>query len=403
MRFLPALALALVAGRGIPPTGPVRSGLEVLARDGFRPLLGKRVGLVTNHSGIDSAGTPAIDILAAQKGFRLAALFSPEHGIRGTADAAVESGRDERTGLPVHSLYGKTRKPTAEMLKDLDVLVFDIQDIGARYYTYITTLALVMEAAREGDKAVVVLDRPNPIGGIQVEGPVLEEALRGSFIGYFPLPTRHGMTVGELATLYNTEFKIGCRLEVVKLEGWKRSMYFDETGLPWVNPSPNMRSLPAALSYPGLGALEGTNLSVGRGTARPFAWFGAPWIDGPRLCAALNRRAIPGVRFKPVAFTPAPQPGMPRYPHTDRECAGFEVEITDRTAFRPVTAALHVLDALHGQHPKDFVFGKSCEMIGRRSIERDLKAGRTPAEIGSLWEPELRRFLEARRPCLRYE
>ncbi|HUR38946.1 MAG TPA: DUF1343 domain-containing protein, partial [Planctomycetota bacterium] len=310
-RFLLALLLLL-------PGAPVRTGVEVLVRDGFKPLRGKRVGLVTNHTGIDSERRATIDLLAAGKGHTLTALFSPEHGLRGTEDANVSSGKDAKTGLPVHSLYGKTRKPTAEMLKDVDLLVFDIQDVGARYYTYCTTLALVMEAAREHDKALLVLDRPNAIGGDAVEGPVLDEALRGNFIGYFALPTRHGMTVGELARLYNDEFRIGCRLDVVKMEGWTRAQHFDDTGLPWVNPSPNMRSLTAAIAYPGLGALEATNVSVGRGTEKPFVWYGAPWIDGPALCRELESRKLPGVRWKPASFRPAKQPGMPVYPHTDK-------------------------------------------------------------------------------------
>jgi uncharacterized protein YbbC (DUF1343 family) len=397
------LALAGAEGRGERAQAkPVSTGLEVLARDGFRPLQGKRVGLVTNHTGIDASRKSAIDLLAGARGTRLTALFSPEHGIRGALDAHVDSGKDEKTGLPIHSLYGKTRKPTADMLRDVDILVFDIQDVGARYYTYISTLALVMEAARENDKSVVVLDRPNPIGGEAVEGPLQDESLRGDFIAYFPLPTRHGMTVGELARLYNTTYGIGCRLEVVPMEGWKRSMYFDETGLPWVNPSPNMRSLPAAIAYPGLGALEGTNLSVGRGTERPFVWYGAPWVDGKKLCDTLEERKLPGVRFKAVTFTPRVQPGLPRYPHTDRECQGFEVEITDRAAFRPVTAALHVLEALYRGHPKELTFSKACAMIGRRSIEQDLKAGRSPAEIEKAWGAELENFKETRRAALLY-
>ena len=381
---------------------PVRTGLEVLVRDGFKPLQGKRVGLVTNHTGRDAGGASTIDLLASAKGVTLAALFSPEHGIRGQADAKVAGGRDEKTGLPIHSLYGKTTKPAAEMLKDVDMLAFDIQDVGARFYTYITTLALVMEAAKENDKGVVVLDRPNPIGGEAVEGPVLEDALRGDFIGYFPLPMRHGLTIGELATLYNGEFRIGCRLEVVKMEGWKRSMVFDETGLPWVNPSPNMRSLAAAVSYPGLGALEATNLSVGRGTGRAFVLYGAPWIDGKRLCDELNGRGLAGVRFKPVAFTPAVEPGFPRYPHAEKECRGFEVEITDRARYRPVTAALHAFDALYRLHPKEFSFGKSHRFFGLRSVESDLKAGKSPAEIEKSWQPDLDRFLERRKASLLY-
>lgn len=391
--LLAALALA----------GDVRSGLEALAEGGFRPLQGRRVGLVTNHSAVDARKRPAIDILAAGKGFTLAALFSPEHGIRGTEDAAVEGVRDEKTGLPIHSLYGKTRKPTPEMLRDVDILVFDIQDIGARFYTYITTMALVMEAAREHGKRVVVLDRPNPIGGLGVEGPVLEEKLRGQFIGYFPIPTRHGMTVGELALLFNKEFAIGCDLEVVKMEGWRRSMHLDETGLPWINPSPNMRSLEAAVHYPGLGALETTNLSVGRGTEKPFRIYGAPWVDGKKLCDDLNRRGLPGIRFVPTAFTPGRVPGMPVYPHTGKECRGFEAEITDRAAYRPVATALHVLDALHRLHPRDLVFGKSCGMLGRSSIEEELKGGKTPSEMEKSWQEELDRFVETRKSYLLYD
>jgi uncharacterized protein YbbC (DUF1343 family) len=388
------LALVLVA--------QVKSGLEVLSRDGFAPLQGKRTGLVTNHTGIDGAKTSAIDLLAAAKGVRLVALFSPEHGIRGMADAQVASGKDEKTGLPVHSLYGKTRKPTAEMLEGLDVLVFDLQDIGTRYYTYITTLALVMEAAKEHGKKVVVLDRPNPIGGLAVEGPVQEEKLRGEFIAYFPLPTRHGMTVGELARLYNEDYRIGADLEVVTLEGWKRSMHFDETGLPWVNPSPNMRSLPAAIAYPGLGALEGTNLSVGRGTGRAFVLYGAPWIDAKRLCADLEGRKLAGIRFKEAAFTPRLEAGFPKYPYTDEECRGFELEISDRALFRPVAASLHVLDVLWRLHPDRLKFSRACAMIGLRSIEDDLKAGKAPAEIEKGWQPELEKFLKVRESRLLY-
>jgi uncharacterized protein YbbC (DUF1343 family) len=395
MRILLALLLLV-------PRGEVKTGLEVLIRDGFKPLQGKRVGIVTNHSAVDRAGTSIIDLISAGKGFRVSALFSPEHGIRGTQDAQVASGKDEKTGLPVYSLYGKTKKPTAEMLKDVDVLVFDIQDIGARYYTYCTTLALVMESAKEHDKALVVLDRPNAIGGDAVEGPLLEEGLRGSFIGYFGIPTRHGMTLGELARLYNEEFRIGCRLEVVKMEGWTRAMYFDDTGLPWVNPSPNMRSLPAAIAYPGLGALEGTNLSVGRGTPKPFVCFGAPWIDPATLCAELEARKLPGVRWKPVSFTPTAQPGMPLYPHTDKKCGGFEVEIGDRTAFRPVAASLHVLDALYRLYPRELSFGRACSMIGRRSIEDDLRAGKPPSEIEKAWQPELDAYKAATKKYLLY-
>lgn len=380
----------------------VRSGLDVLARDGFAPLKGARVGLVTNHSALDRNRAHLIDLVAAAKDVKLVALFSPEHGIRGTADTNVASGRDEKTGLPIHSLYGKTRKPTPEMLEGVDLLAFDIQDVGTRYYTYISTLALVMEAAKERGKKVLVLDRPNPIGGEAVEGPIQDAGLVGQFISHYPMPTRHGLTVGEIARLYNADPKMDCALEVVRLEGWKRPMYFDETGLPWVNPSPNMRSLSAAIAYPGLGALEGTSLSVGRGTGRAFTLYGAPWVNAARLCADLNGRGLAGVRFKEAVFTPRLEAGFPRYPHTDLECRGFELEILDRRAFRPVQAALHVLDALHRLHPKDFTFAKACAMIGRASIEADLRAGIPPSRIEAGWGEGLRAWIEFRKRFLLY-
>jgi uncharacterized protein YbbC (DUF1343 family) len=391
------LLLALLAAQD------VRSGLDVLARDGFAPLKGRRVGLVTNHSAIDRNRVHLIDLVAAAKDVRLTALFSPEHGIRGAADAQVASGRDEKTGLPIHSLYGKTRKPTPEMLADVDLLVFDIQDVGTRYYTYISTMALVMEAAKEHGKKLLVLDRPNPIGGAAVEGPVQDADLVGQFISHYPMPTRHGMTVGELARLFNAEHGIGCDLDVLRVEGWKRAMYFDDTGLPWINPSPNMRSLPAAIAYPGLGALEGTSLSVGRGTGRAFTLFGAPWVDAKRLCDDLNGRALPGVRFKETAFTPRLEAGFPRYPHTDLECRGFELEILDRRTFRPVAVSLRVIDALYRLHPKEFTFAKACAMIGRKDIEAEIKAGVAPSRIEATWEASALDWSKIRAKYLLYE
>jgi uncharacterized protein YbbC (DUF1343 family) len=403
IRRLPAMtALLLAAGLAASAAPAVQTGLDVLVRDGFKPLAGKRVGIVTNATGIDGDRRHIVDLLRGRDGFTVTALFGPEHGIRGAADERVESGRDAKTGLPVHSLYGRTRKPTAEMLKDVDVLVFDIQDVGARFYTYITTMAYCMEAAKENGRTVVVLDRPNPIGGEVVEGPVLEEKLCGAFTGYYPLPTRHGMTVGELARLFNTHFGIGCRLEVVPMEGWRRAMDFDDTGLPWVNPSPNMRSVPAAFCYPGLGALEATNLSVGRGTPKPFEWYGAPWVDGAKACEALNARRLAGVRFRPVTFTPEAVPGMPRYPHTGTACAGFAVEITDRRAFRPLTAVLHVLQVLQAHHLDAFQVKGAPGMIGRTDVGELLQAGRTPEEILKTWEPGLEAFRAARGRCLLY-
>ncbi len=286
-----------------PPAGEVLTGVDVLEREGFARLRGRRVGLVTNLSGKDRRGERTADVLRAAPGVTLVALFSPEHGLGGGGDGAVADGRDARTGLPVYSLYGKRTRPAPEQLRGLDTLVFDLADAGARWFTYETTLAYVLETAAEHHLKVVVLDRPNPLGGVAVEGPVLEPG-RTSFIGYHPLPVRHGMTLGELAGLFNREHPIGADLEVVRVEGWRRAQLLDATGLAWIDPSPNLRSLDEALLYPGVGLLEATNVSVGRGTPLPFEQIGAPWIDGPRLAAALAEQRLPGVRFTATSFTP---------------------------------------------------------------------------------------------------
>ena len=265
------------------------TGLDVLRAQGFAPLQGKRVGLVTNHTGRARDGSSAIDLLHAAKNVKLVALFGPEHGIRGVLDANVPAETDDATGLPIYSLYGDTRRPTTAMLEGIDTLVIDLQDIGARFYTYMTTMAFVMEEAAKRKLPVVVLDRPNPVNGFQVEGPALDKAAL-SFVGYFPMPIRHGMTLGELARLFNAENKIGADLTVVPLKNWRREDWFDDTGLPWINPSPNMRNLVQATLYPGIGAIEDTNLSVGRGTDTPFEQVGAPWVDGVKLADALNAR-----------------------------------------------------------------------------------------------------------------
>src|SRR5581483_2880797 len=282
---------------------PVSTGIDVLQRGGFVPLRGRRVGLITNHTGLNREGHATADLLHAAPNLQLAALFGPEHGIRGALDEHVPDMKDEATGLPVYSLYGARNRPTAEQLAGLDTLVFDIQDIGTRFYTYISTLGLTLEEAAKHGLRYVVLDRPNPLGGLEVEGP-LADADQLSFTAYHRLPIRHGMTVGELARLFNAEKKLGADLQVILVEGWRRADFWDATNLTWVNPSPNMRSLTEALLYPGIGLLETTNISVGRGTDTPFEIFGAPWLDGRRLAAALNAREAPGVRFVPVRFTP---------------------------------------------------------------------------------------------------
>src|SRR5437764_222581 len=286
-----------------PANAEVLNGIDVLERDGFKELQGLRVGLITNHTGRDRAGRQTIDVLRGAPGVKLTALFSPEHGIRGQADEKVSDTVDEKTGLPIYSLYGETRRPRPEQLKNLDALVYDIQDVGARFYTYISTLGYALEEAAKARIPVFVLDRPNPIGGMDVEGPVAD-ADKLSFTAYHTIPVRHGMTVGELAQLYNEQRKIGCDLHIVRMENWRRAMWFDAPGQVWVNPSPNMRSLTEATLYPGVGLLETTNLSVGRGTDTPFELVGAPWLDAQKLAAYLNGRALAGVRFVPARFTP---------------------------------------------------------------------------------------------------
>ncbi|MDQ3212149.1 MAG: DUF1343 domain-containing protein, partial [Acidobacteriota bacterium] len=296
---------ALMTGRDFGPSGAVpvppawtavASGIDVLRAGGFAMLRGKRVGLVTNHTGVARDGATTIDLLHSARDVSLVRLFSPEHGIRGILDADVPSSTDEKTGLPIQSLYGPTRRPSAAMLDGLDAVVIDLQDIGARFYTYMTTMAYVMEEAAKLKLPVIVLDRPNPINGFQIEGPTMDRGAL-AFTSYYPMPVRHGMTLGELARLFNGENKIGADLTVVGLKNWNRGDWFDSTGQPWVNPSPNMRNLLQATLYPGIGAIEGSNVSVGRGTDTPFEQFGAPWIDGVALSEALNRRNLPGIRF----------------------------------------------------------------------------------------------------------
>jgi len=321
----------------------VRSGLDVLAEQRFSMLAGQSIGLVTNQTGVDVFGRRAIDLLAAAPNAKLAAIFSPEHGIFGEANADVPHGRDAATGVPVWSLYGPARRPTPAMLKDITLLVVDLQDVGVRYYTYLTTLVYIMEEAGRRGIPVLVLDRPNPITGRVVEGPLMDRDLQ-SFTAPHAVPVRTGLTIGEFAKLVAGERKLPVSLTVVPLAGWERSLWHDETGLPWVNPSPNIRSVTQALLYAGVGLLEGTNLSVGRGTDRPFEIVGAPWIDGDGLAEALNRRRLPGVRFESVSFMPTGD----RYARV--ACSGVRLHVTDREAIRPVAVALALASALRERH-----------------------------------------------------
>ena len=363
-----------------PPALPVLTGLDVARADGFKVLAGSsRIGLVTNHTGRARDGAAAIDLLADVPGAKLVALFSPEHGIRGILDAAVPSSKDERTGLPIHSLYGATQRPTAAMLEGLDAIVIDLQDIGTRFYTYMTTMAYVMEEAAARKIKVVVLDRPNPIGGVQIEGPTLDEA-SVAFVGYLPaMPIRHSLTMGEIAKLFNSEKKIGADLTVVAMKNWRRDAWFDDTGLPWVSPSPNMRNLYQATLYPGIGAFESTNLSVGRGTDTPFEHIGAPWIDGARLSEALNARQLPGIRFYPVRFTPSSSK------FAGQECQGVFMIITDRAALRPVRVGVEIASALVKLFPGKLEVDAARRLFGSSAGLDRIKAGDDPATIAASW------------------
>jgi uncharacterized protein YbbC (DUF1343 family)/CubicO group peptidase (beta-lactamase class C family) len=331
----------------LPSTMPVRTGLDAIVEQHFAAFQGQSVGLVTNHTGIDAQGRRAIDLFASAPGVKLQAIFSPEHGIGGDADTEVPNGRDAATGKPIWSLYGPTRRPSPEMLRGITVMVFDIQDVGARYYTYLTTLVYVMEEAGRRGIPVVVLDRPNPINGRVIEGPVMDADLR-SFTAPHTIPIRTGLTIGEFGRLVAAERRIPVALTVVPLEGWQRSRWFDETGLPWVNPSPNIRSVTQALLYSGVGLLEATNLSVGRGTDSPFEVLGAPWIEPYGLADALNRLRLAGVRFEPVQFTPTADV-YARVP-----CWGIRLQVTDREAIRPVTVAFAIARQLRARHRDQF-------------------------------------------------
>ncbi len=357
----------------------VSSGIDVLRADGFAALRGRRVGLLTNHTGRSRDGSTTIDLIYSAKDVKLVALFSPEHGIRGVLDSNVPSTKDEKTGLTIHSLYGESRRPSAAMLDGLDTIVIDLQDIGARFYTYMTTMAYVMEEATKRQIGVVVLDRPNPINGFQIEGPSLDKG-QLSFTGYFPaMPVRHGMTLGELARLFNAENKIGATLTVVEAKNWVRDAWFDDTGLPWINPSPNMRNLIQATLYPGIGAIEGTNLSVGRGTDTPFEQIGAPWIDGVALADALNARRLPGIRFYPVRFTPTSSK------YAGEECQGVFMIVTDRLALRPVRVGVEIAAMLHKLNGTRFELEAAERLFGSREGIARIRAGDDPASIAASW------------------
>lgn len=371
---------------------PVLPGLEVILRDSVHLLEGRRVGFITNQTAVTADGRSGIDLLHEAPGVHLAALYGPEHGLRGGVEGGVriESGVDEATGVPIHSLYGSTQRPTPEMLEGIDILLFDMQDIGARPYTFVWTMAMAMEAASAQGIPFVVLDRPNPITGT-TEGPLMDLEMRNvgqPITGYYPVPLRHGMTVGEIARYVNVEFNVGAELSVIPADGWQSSVWFDETGLPWIDPSPNIRSLEAALNYAGLVLFEATNLTVGRGTDRPFAYVGAPWLRVDSLLAAAAEFELPGVTLSTTVFTPR---GEGWVPFRDEEVQAIELTITDRDAYQPVWTALVLLSLIRDQHPAQFRITNEgfTQMLGSRWARRAFDAGEDPRIIWNRWEDEL--------------
>ncbi len=371
---------------------PVVPGLEVLLRDSAHLVRGKRVGFLTNQTAVTSGGESGIDLLHAAPEVNLVALYGPEHGLRGGVEGGtkIESARDARTGLPVFSLYGSTQRPTPEMLEGVDVLLFDMQDIGARPYTFVWTMAMAMEAAAAKGIPFVVLDRPNPITAA-VEGPLMQMEMRNvgqAITGYFPVPLRHGMTVGEVARYVNEEYDVGAALTVVPAEGWEGHEWFDETDLPWIDPSPNIRSLEAALNYPGLVLFEATNLSVGRGTAAPFSYVGAPWLDAGKVLAGIRTVHLPGVELDTTSFVPE---GEGYVPFRGERVRAIRLTVDDRDAYSPVWTALVLLSEIRKQHPAEFRVTNDgfTQMLGSRWAREAFDRGERPDVIWGRWEEEL--------------
>lgn len=391
----------------------IEAGLSVLFREGMELVENQSIGLITNHTGVDAQFRSNLTLFAEQSKVELAALFSPEHGIAGSVQAGIHvtSTSSKRQQIPIHSLYGKTREPTAEMLAGIDALVYDIQDVGSRFYTYISTLFRSMRAAAANGVDFIVLDRPNPIRGDRVEGNQLQPPFR-SFVGETDLTIRHGMTVGELAYFCRAEIDSAARskpdqgasqLEVVPMRGWKRMMWYDQTGLPWVPPSPNMPTVETAALYPGTCFLEGTNLSEGRGTTKPFEWTGAPWIDAERWADELNDIALPGIYFRPIYFTPT----FSKY--ANQPCHGVQVHVTDRDRIKPIEVGLHLIATAQQLYPDHFHFLQNRGryffdlLAGTDEARLRLTSGESPSMIVQSWEGEVESFAERRRPYLLYD
>jgi uncharacterized protein YbbC (DUF1343 family) len=384
--------------------GSVKSGIDVLEAQGFEALKGsgptRRIGLVTNQTGVNAEGQRTIDLLAKAPGVSLEAIFSPEHGVTGTVDTTeIGNSNDAATGVPVYSVYGaadSARRPSLDVLKGLDAVVFDIQDAGARFYTYETTLGYFLEACAKTGIEMIVLDRPNPINGSFIQGPVSDGG-HESFTNYFPLPVRHGMTIGELAQMFNAEKKIGAKLKVIPMDGWLRGDWYDSTGLSWVNPSPNLRSLTEAMLYPGVALIEGTNVAVGRGTDRPFEHVGAPWIKGRELSEYLNARSISGVRFVPVSFTPTSSI------YAGQICQGVSITLLDRNTMDAPELGVELAAALLKLYPKDYKIERMSELLVNPAVFEALVAGQDPRRVAEGWRESIDKFMELRKAYLLYK
>lgn len=397
--WLPVIAIIISLASGITYAGQgaALSGIDVLQRDGFKQLAGRNIGLITNQTGINRTGNSTIRLFHEAREVNLIALFSPEHGPVGKLDVSlIDNSEDPITGINIISLYGKQRRPSGDMLAGIDTLVFDIQDIGTRFYTYISTMGEAMHAAAENDIRFVVLDRPNPINGVTVNGPLLDEG-RQSFTGFHRLPIRHGMTTGELARMFNAELQLGLDLQVIPVEGWQRADYFDVTGLKWVNPSPNMRNLTEAILYPGIGLLETTNLSVGRGTATPFELFGAPWLDGETFALELNKLKLPGVLFSPLQFTPDASK------FAGELCGGIRIVITDRQQFKSVRTGFEIALHLRRLYPNVWEFEAYDRLLVNKAVLDAIRTGRSYAEIEAIYDPGLMEFIQRRSAFLIYD
>ena len=386
----------------------VLTGADLLFTKYFKYIKGKRLGVITNPTSVLSDGRHLVDALYENKNVEIKALFGPEHGIRADTTGSIENSIDTKTGIPVYSLYGKTYKPTPEMMKNIDILIFDIQDVGARFYTFISTLGFAMEAASEDGIPIIVLDRPNPIRGLYVDGPVALDSME-SFVAYATIPTAYGMTIGELAQMYNREGWLHnghkCKLIIAKMEGWTRNLWYDQTGLKWIKPSPNMASLSTAIVYPGTCIFEGTNVSEGRGTDKPFEYIGAPWLNAVKAADELNNYNLKGVKFEAIHVTPVKTPNNATKPkYFDQKCNDIYVKVTDRNIFKPIESAIYLLWEIKKNNPESFEWReKAFDMLcGTPEVRLMLEAGKSPEEIISSWQKGLDKFKKIRSRYLLY-